>query len=64
MSGPSAIAKPMSPKIAVISSMTWLIGWMRPTLGRRRRTGSETSTVSAFRRASIAASFSSVLRGH
>ena len=30
MSGPSAILKPMSEKIAVISSHTWLIGWMRP----------------------------------
>ena len=30
MSGPSATAKPMSAKIAVSSSITWLIGWMRP----------------------------------
>ena len=30
MSGPSATEKPMSAKIATISSITWLIGWMRP----------------------------------
>ena len=30
MSGPSATEKPMSAKIAMISSITWLIGWMRP----------------------------------
>ena len=29
--GPSATAKPISPKIATISSMVWLIGWMRPS---------------------------------
>ena len=28
------MAKPISAKIAVISSMTWLIGWMRPRDGR------------------------------
>ena len=35
MSGPSATAKPMSAKIAVISSVTWLIGWIRPRTSRR-----------------------------
>ena len=28
---PSATAKPISPKMATISSMVWLIGWMRPS---------------------------------
>ena len=40
MSGPSAIEKPMSEKIAVISSITWLTGWMRPSAvgaGRTRQ---------------------------
>ena len=40
MSGPSATAKPMPAKIAVISSMTWLIGWTRasrPALRVRQR---------------------------
>ena len=32
MSGPSATEKPISAKIAVISSITWLIGWMRPRI--------------------------------
>ncbi len=31
MSGPSAIEKPISAKISVISSATWLTGWMRPS---------------------------------
>ncbi len=35
MSGPSATAKPMSAKIAVSSSITWLIGWMRPASAGR-----------------------------
>ncbi|MNY57532.1 hypothetical protein D3C86_1937540 [compost metagenome] len=48
--------------MAVISSTTWLIGWMRPRSAGEERTGRETSTVSAFSRASIAASFNSVLR--
>ena len=30
MSGPSATAKPMAPKIAVSSSTVRLIGWMPP----------------------------------
>ena len=46
MSGPSAIEKPMSAKIAVSSSITWLIGWMRPASAGASRTGSVTSTVS------------------
>ncbi len=44
MSGPSATAKPMSAKIAVSSSITWLIGWMRPASAGASRTGSVTST--------------------
>ena len=51
MSGPSAMAKPMSPKIAAISSMTWLIGWMRPRSAGDWRTGSVTSSFSAASRA-------------
>ena len=39
MSGPSATAKPMSAKIAVSSSITWLIGWMRPASAGASRTG-------------------------
>ncbi len=35
MSGPSAIEKPISAKIAASSSITWLIGWMRPGSSRR-----------------------------
>ena len=57
MSGPSAMEKPMSAKIAVSSSITWLIGWMRPVSTGASRTGSVTSTVSEARRASSAASF-------
>ena len=60
MSGPSAIAKPMSAKIAVISSITWLIGWMRPVSVGASRTGSVTSTVSAASRASSAAPLSAL----
>src|SRR5262245_55223986 len=62
MSGPSAIAKPRSPKIAAISSITWLIGWMRPRSAGDCLTGSVTSTFSAASRAVIAASRSSALR--
>ena len=51
MSGPSATAKPMSAKIAVISSITWLIGWMRPVATGASRTGKVTSSVSEARRA-------------
>jgi hypothetical protein len=48
----------MSAKIAVISSITWLIGWMRPVSSGEARTGSVTSTVSAARARSSAASLS------
>ena len=43
MSGPSAMAKPMSPKISATSSNTWLTGWMRPSCSGPARTGSVTS---------------------
>ena len=40
-SGPSAIAQPMAPKIAAISSMVRLIGWIRPvSRGRGGSVGS------------------------
>ena len=51
MSGPSAMAKPMSPKISATSSNTWLTGWMRPSCNGPTRTGSVTSAVSAASRA-------------
>ena len=41
----------MSAKIAVSSSITWLIGWMRPRVSGPSRTGSVTSRRSAARRA-------------
>jgi hypothetical protein len=40
----------MSAKIAVSSSITWLIGWMRPASAGVSRSGSVTSTVSVLRR--------------
>ncbi len=46
----------MSAKIAVISSMTWLIGWMRPVSRPDVLGGSETSTASLASRASSPAS--------
>ncbi len=52
----------MSAKIAVSSSVTWVIGWMRPVSAGAGRTGSVTSTVSVASRASMAASRSSALR--
>src|SRR4029079_3489998 len=55
MSGPSATANPMSAKIAVSSSTTWLIGCTRPVSVGALRTGKVTSTVSVARRASSAA---------
>ena len=58
MSGPSATAKPMSAKIAVNSSITWLIGWMRPCSAGLSGSGSVTSTVSVLSRWSSARSFS------
>ena len=45
--GPSAMEKPMSAKIAVSSSITWLIGWMRPVSSALARSGKVTSSVSA-----------------
>src|SRR5262245_13006665 len=45
MSGPSATANPMSAKIAVSSSITWLIGCTRPLSAGVSRTGSVTSIV-------------------
>ena len=42
ISGPSATAKPISPKIAITSSIVWLIGCRRPCSSGR--TGSDTST--------------------
>ena len=52
----------MSAKIAVSSSITWLIGWMRPVSAGASRTGRVTSTVSVVSRASSAASFSAARR--
>ena len=52
----------MSAKIAVSSSTTWLIGWMRPTSAGGSRTGSVTSTVSVLSRSTSAASFKASLR--
>ena len=41
-SGPSAISQPMAPKMAAISSMVRLIGWIRPvSRGRGGRRGIE-----------------------
>ena len=44
----------MSAKMAVISSITWLMGWMRPLSAGGSRKGSVTSTRSAARRAASA----------
>ena len=57
MSGPSATANPMSAKIVVSSSQTWLSGWMRPASAGASRSGSVTSMVSEASRASSAADF-------
>src|SRR6266571_758177 len=62
MSGPSATANPMSAKIAVNSSVTWLIGWTRPTSVGGSRTGSVTSTLSILSRAARARSLSTARR--
>ena len=48
------MAKPMSAKIAVISSVTWLIGWRRPASTGASRTGNDTSSVSEASRAARA----------
>ena len=60
MSGPSATENPMSAKIAVSSSMVWVIGWMRPCCSAR--TGRVTSIRSASSRSASAARCSSALR--
>ena len=60
MSGPSAISKPMAPKMAAISSMVRLIGWIRPAGAGRG--GRVTSRRSAARRASSAAASSAARR--
>src|ERR1700722_10009788 len=62
MSGPSATANPMSAKIAVSSSTTWLIGWMRPASAGASGNGKVTSMVSAARRCSRAAPLSASRR--
>ena len=59
-SGPSATAKPISAKIATISSVTWLTGWTRPS--GEGRTGNVTSTRSAISWASSATLSSAALR--
>src|ERR1039458_8026225 len=61
MSGPSATAKPMSAKMAVSSSVTWLIGCTRPASTGASRTGSVTSTVSVLSLASSVAAPSASL---
>ena len=62
MSGPSATENPMSAKIVVSSSITWLTGWTRPISAGDSRTGSVTSTVSVLSRASSAACSSALRR--
>src|SRR6476660_3057488 len=63
MSGPSATANPMSAKMAVSSSVTWLMGCTRPASVGASRTGRVTSTVSVLRRVlSAAAANASVTR--
>src|SRR6516164_8354950 len=52
----------MSAKIAVSSSTTWLMGWMRPISAGGSRTGSVTSTVSVLSRCSNASPRSASLR--
>ncbi len=58
--GPSATAYPISAKIAVTSSVTWLTGWIVPC--GRCRGGSVTSSHSVFNRSSSAASSSAARR--
>src|SRR4029453_19051590 len=55
MSGPSATAKPMSAKIAVSSSVTWLIGWTRPLSAGVSATGKVRAVISVLSLASSAA---------
>ena len=52
----------MSAKIAVISSNTWLIGWMRPASIAARRSGRLMSSASRSSRASSASAFSAARR--
>ena len=52
----------MSAKIAVISSITWLIGWSRPAVTAGSRAGSDTSIVSAASRATRASAASASRR--
>src|SRR5690606_30953558 len=59
ISGPSAMEKPMSEKMAVISSQTWLTGWMRPAAVGGAGSGRVTSRRSAARRAASASAPSS-----
>ena len=42
--GPSATAKPISAKIAMTSSVTWLTGWTVPLRRAAERPGSVTSS--------------------
>ena len=51
------MANPMSAKIVLTSSNTWLSGWMRPASAGASRSGSVTSMVSEASRASSAADF-------
>src|SRR6516162_2203478 len=62
MSGPSAIAKPMSAKMAVSSSITWLMGWMRPASAGLSGVGRVMSMVSPASRCSRAAPLSASRR--
>ena len=62
MSGPSATAKPMSAKMAVSSSITWLMGWMRPASAGLSGVGRVTSMVSLASRCSSAAPLSASRR--
>src|SRR6185436_4615086 len=62
MSGPSATEKPRSAKIAVISSFTWLTGWIVPR--GASKAGSDVSTRSVARRESSDALSSSFFRAH
>ncbi len=63
MSGPSAIEKPISEKIAASSSITWLIGCTRPSSSGLTRAGRVTSSVSVASRISSAAAFNAARRG-
>src|SRR3984885_13258751 len=62
MSGPSATENPISAKMATISSITWLIGWMRPVSTPGKGTGSVTSSASRLSWASSPARLSTARR--